>query len=115
MDQEHYYKNVIHLQSSDLEANKKIKDINGCGFVVVYAPWCHHCNDLQGTWQDLAKANPYSFLAVDSTSEGALATALEVKGYPTILEFKGGVVTGPYRGADRTMGNIKARFEDLCK
>jgi hypothetical protein len=115
MDREHYYKNVIHLQSSDVEPNNKIKDINGCGFVVVYAPWCHHCNDLQGTWENLAKANPNSFLAVDSTAHGDLAKYLKVNGYPTILEFKDGVVSGPYKGADRSMGNIQARFADLCR
>ena len=69
-----------------------------------YAPWCGHCKSLAPEYEAAAK-----ILAFDG-HEGVLAkldaTASKseivgVKGYPTMLLFRGGENIGPYEGEVR--------------
>lgn len=57
------------------------------GFVVlVYAPWCGHSRALLPEAEAAAKQTPgVPFLKVDGTEADAVATLLDVKGYPTLL------------------------------
>ena len=106
------YRNVIHLELSDVDPNtKKINGINGNGFVVVYAPWCGHCQQLQPTWEALAGQNQNDFLAIDAVADSNLAQMLGVGGYHTIFETSKGVITRPYGGKSRSKDDIMSRFQ----
>ena len=114
----HVFKNVIHLSPSDIDSNMNISNLDKTnGFVAVYAPWCGHCQDLLPTWQNLAREYRKSFLAVNSEDKenggDQLRQTLGVNGYPTILEFQNGRISGPFKGRDRSMESVLARFKEL--
>ena len=60
--------------------------------VEFYAPWCGHCKALAPTYARLAEEykDKAKFAKIDATAFKTLAQAHGVKGYPTILWFKGG-------------------------
>ncbi|RDA88097.1 hypothetical protein CP532_5274 [Ophiocordyceps camponoti-leonardi (nom. inval.)] len=62
-------------------------------FIKLYAPWCHHCQALAPTWQQLAKSmrGKLHIGEVNCERESVLCKKdLNVRAYPTILFFKGG-------------------------
>lgn len=61
-------------------------------FVKFYAPWCHHCQALAPTWLTMAKEmkGKLNVGEVNCDIEKRLCKDAGVKGYPTILFFKGG-------------------------
>lgn len=62
------------------------------GFVLlVYAPWCGHSRALLPEAEKAAERTPeVPFFKVDGTQAEALATRLDVKGYPTLLFVRRG-------------------------
>ena len=106
------YTDVIHLEPSDVESKGgklKIKGMNGNGLIVVYAPWCHHCQSLKPTWMKLANSDQMKFLAVNSTdSRGGkeLGNMLGANGFPSIFIVKGGEVAGKYSG-NRSLDDLR--------
>lgn len=61
-------------------------------FVKFYAPWCHHCQALAPNWQQMAKEmkGKLNVGEVNCDVENRLCKDVRVKGYPTIMFFKGG-------------------------
>ncbi|OAA81480.1 Thioredoxin-like fold protein [Akanthomyces lecanii RCEF 1005] len=61
-------------------------------FIKFYAPWCSHCQALKPTWEQLAKSmrGKLNIGEVDCVKEKRLCKDVHVKGFPTILFFKGG-------------------------
>lgn len=61
-------------------------------FVKFYAPWCHHCQALAPNWQQMAKEmkGRLNVGEVNCDVENRLCKDVRVKGYPTIMFFKGG-------------------------
>lgn len=55
-----------------------------------YAPWCHHCQALAPTWDQLAKTmrDKLNVAEVDCVKESRLCKDIGVKAYPTIMFFK---------------------------
>ena len=61
-------------------------------FIKFYAPWCHHCQAMAANWQQLAKAmqGKLNIGEVNCEAEKRLCKDAHLRGYPTILFFRGG-------------------------
>ncbi|KAF2125035.1 thioredoxin-like protein [Dothidotthia symphoricarpi CBS 119687] len=61
-------------------------------FIKFYAPWCHHCQDLAPTWSNMARhmQGKLNVGEVNCDVEKRLCKDAGVKGYPTMLFFRGG-------------------------
>lgn len=61
-------------------------------FVKFYAPWCGHCQAMAPNWQGMARdmRNRLNVGEVNCDVEKRLCKDVRVKGYPTLLFFRGG-------------------------
>jgi protein disulfide-isomerase len=61
-------------------------------FIKFYAPWCHHCQAMAPNWEQLAKEmkGRLNIGEVNCDAESRLCKDARLRGYPTILFFKGG-------------------------
>jgi protein disulfide-isomerase len=61
-------------------------------FIKFYAPWCHHCQALAPTWATLARQmqGKLNIGEVNCDAEKKLCKEARVRGYPTMLFFRGG-------------------------
>lgn len=61
-------------------------------FIKFYAPWCPHCQALAPNWQGMARKmeGQVNIGEVNCDIEKRLCRDVKVKGYPTILFFRGG-------------------------
>ncbi|KAK2059221.1 thioredoxin [Colletotrichum caudatum] len=61
-------------------------------FIKFYAPWCHHCQAMAPNWQQMAKdmKGRLNVGEVNCDVETRLCKDVRLRGYPTILFFKGG-------------------------
>ncbi|OLN97399.1 Uncharacterized protein C3D6.13c [Colletotrichum chlorophyti] len=60
-------------------------------FIKFYAPWCHHCQAMAPNWQQMAKdmQGRLNVGEVNCDVETRLCKDVQLRGYPTILFFKG--------------------------
>ncbi|KAF2835252.1 thioredoxin-like protein [Patellaria atrata CBS 101060] len=61
-------------------------------FIKFYAPWCHHCQAMSASWAEMAREmqGKLNIGEVDCESEKRLCKDADVKGYPSMLFFRGG-------------------------
>lgn len=61
-------------------------------FIKFYAPWCHHCQAMAPAWVQLAKEmeGKLNIGEVNCEIEKRLCKDARLRGYPTILFFRGG-------------------------
>ncbi|KAH7072547.1 thioredoxin-like protein [Paraphoma chrysanthemicola] len=60
-------------------------------FIKFYAPWCHHCQALAPTWATLARQmrGKLNIGEVNCDVEKQLCKQASIRGYPTLLYFRG--------------------------
>lgn len=60
-------------------------------FIKFYAPWCHHCQELAPTWESMARQmrGKLNVGQVNCDVERKLCKDAKVRGYPTMLFFRG--------------------------
>jgi protein disulfide-isomerase len=71
---------------------KLVTQTQDAWFVKFYAPWCHHCQAMGPTWQQLAKTmrGKLNIGEVNCDKESRLCKDVQATAYPTIIFFKGG-------------------------
>lgn len=91
-----------HLRQQDDNFDALTAD--GEWAVVVYAPWCVHCQALKPTWAALAARldGAVRVAQVDGTKQRALASRFRVEAYPSIYLLRPGGETYDYEAGPRT-------------
>jgi len=87
----------------------------GDHFVMMYAPWCGHCQRLKPDWEKLAKkpgVEGVSVSKVDCTASTTTCGEYNVQGYPTLLYFRNGKKIDQYDGA-KTLDGMKAYLKTM--
>lgn len=115
---------VFEAVNGSLELTKHTFDKHvstGYHFVKFYAPWCHHCQKLAPTWEELANSlhnnnnNNYIRISkVDCTQHQAVCWQFNIKGYPTLLWIEDGKKVDKYSG-QRTQEDLKAYVSKMLE
>lgn len=87
----------------------------GDHIVMMYAPWCGHCQRLKPDWEKLAKkpgVAGVSVSKVDCTASTGTCGEYSVQGYPTLLYFRDGKKIDTYDGA-KTLDGLKAYLKKM--
>lgn len=66
---------------------------NGAGwFVKFYVPWCSHCQHMAEAWKELAREmkGKLNIGEVNCEAESKLCKDIKLRGYPSLIFFKGG-------------------------
>jgi protein disulfide-isomerase len=71
--------------------DKVVTNTNDLWFIKFYAPWCHHCQALAPNWQNLARQmrGHLNIGQVDCDVHKKVCKQAGVKGYPTMILFRG--------------------------
>jgi protein disulfide-isomerase len=61
-------------------------------FVKFYVPWCSHCKHMSEAWTELAREmkGKLNIGEVNCESQSRLCKDLKLRGYPSLIFFKGG-------------------------
>lgn len=80
----------ISLTAEDFD--KHVTQTQDAWFIKFYAPWCHHCQALAPNWEQLATGmkDKLNIGEVNCDKEKRLCKDADVKGFPTIVFFRGG-------------------------
>ncbi|CAJ1005787.1 putative Thioredoxin/Thioredoxin-like domain containing protein [Leishmania naiffi] len=94
---------VLFAEAEMVELNpanfhKIVKDPSKNVFVMFYAPWCGHCNNMKPVWLELADNYPISgdiiIARIDGSAHRGIAKEFGIDGFPTLKFFPKGDKSG---------------------
>ncbi len=90
---------------------RDVVDKEGMVFIDWWAPWCGPCKSFAPIYDQVAGDNPDAvFAKINTDEEQQLAGAFQIKGIPTLMAFRDGVLLFSQAGA-----LPKAALEELVK
>lgn len=74
------------------EFQRRVTTTHDPWFIKFYVPWCQHCQAMAPNWQGMARQmrDQLNIGEVNCEIEKRLCKDVRVKGYPTLLFFRGG-------------------------
>jgi thioredoxin domain-containing protein 5 len=88
-----YASDVIELTDANFVHDTQIGQgmTTGTWFIEFFAPWCGHCKKLAPVWEEVATElkGKVNIAKVDSTVHKSTAQRFGIRGYPTLLLFRG--------------------------
>jgi protein disulfide-isomerase-like protein len=74
------------------DSKEDFENMEKDSMVLFYAPWCGHCKNVMGDWKKLQARAPshVNVTKVNCDEKPEMAEKHDVKGFPTIILFKGG-------------------------
>ena len=97
---------VLHVSDAEYEAHRKA---NPRSFMMFYAPWCGHCNEMKADFGELRRLTVGTGVvaaAVDCTSATDTCAKLGIDGYPTLRLFTSPSDEGTRFHGERTSGDM---------
>ena len=93
------------------ETFRDVVDKEGMVFIDWWAPWCGPCKSFGPIYDQVAGDNPdATFAKINTDDEQQLAGAFQIRGVPTLMAFRDGVLLFSQAGA-----LPKAALEELVK
>lgn len=82
---------VVQVLTSE-NFDKLVSKSSDLWFIKFFAPWCHHCQALAPTWENMARQmrGKLNIGSVNCDIEKKICKDAGVRGYPTMLLFRGG-------------------------
>jgi thioredoxin-like negative regulator of GroEL len=96
---EDFYLNTNVIQLTDKNINNdtvtSTKTKGKCGFIMIYAPWCPHCQSRKDEWIFMAdkfssseyKKEKFAICSINLDKNPVLSDKIKVEGVPTIYYF----------------------------
>ena len=113
LDLDSFKELVINLD----DANSQVKS-DKSWFIKFFAPWCGHCKSLAPTWAEFNRLHKDELNVglVDCTTDGGkpLCSALEVRGYPTLLFFSADEQEGGARAIKYSGPRARENLEEFA-
>lgn len=81
------------------------------GILMVYAPWCGHCKTMMPAFDIASTQTPVRFARLEGSKAPAFMAKHQIRGFPTILAVKDGVVSRYNSGRDA--GSLVAHASTL--
>ena len=70
------------------------------GILMVYAPWCGHCKTMMPAFDIASTQTSVQFARLEGSKAAAFMNKHQIRGFPTILAVKDGVVSRYNSGRD---------------
>ena len=108
-------KHVRELSPADFDPMQvwQLRD-KECTAVLFYAPWCGHCQQIKGTWEEFGRTAKFCNVAAFDTvvHKDHLMKINEslphlIKGFPTIVFYKRGEPGTAYTGERTATGLLE--------
>lgn len=83
--------NGVSVALSPESFDKLVRKSQDIWFVKFYAPWCHHCQKMAPSWEQMAKQmqGRLNIGEVNCEANSKLCKDVGTKGFPTMMLFKG--------------------------
>lgn len=92
-----------------------------CSIVLFYCPWCPHCQSVKDAWKELGKIATFvNVQALNCEKHKRHAFKIKedvpefIRGYPTIVVYKGGKPIEDYQG-ERTVSSLLKTCMRICQ